>query len=98
MPKPEARTVFGLRHLIFLRHIARDSSEFVIDHSCFFGLHFARRRRTGTLILCGTRLAVVPKTKSARKRCPCVLIATKSQPFCRIHLTISVAGSPNANS
>ncbi len=31
-------------------------------------LHFALRRRTGTLILCWTRLAVAPRTMSAIKR------------------------------
>ncbi len=33
-------------------------------------------------MLCCTRLAVVPRKISARKRWPCVLIATRSQPFC----------------
>ena len=57
-------------------------------------LHFARRRSTGTLMLWRTCLEVVPRNKSARNRCPCVLIATKSHPFCLTHLTISFGGSP----
>jgi hypothetical protein len=54
----------------------------------------ARSSKTGTLTRCWTRLAVVPRNRSARNRCPWVLIATKSQPFCFTHLTISVTGSP----
>ena len=56
--------------------------------------YFALSRSTGTLMLCWTRLAVVPRKMSARKRCPCVLIATRSHPFCLIHLMISSEGSP----
>ena len=40
--------------------------------------HFARSKSTGTLMLCWTRLAVVPRNKSARKRWPWVLMATRS--------------------
>ena len=54
----------------------------------------ARSSSTGTLTLWRTRLEVVPRNKSARKRWPCVLMATRSQPFCSTHLTISSAGSP----
>src|SRR5208337_2053538 len=60
--------------------------------------HFARSRSTGTRILCWTWVAVVPRNKSARKRCPWVLMATRSQPFCWTHLMISLTGSPNASS
>src|SRR5579864_8408228 len=41
----------------------------------------ARSSRTGTSTLCWTRLAVTPRKRSARKRWPWVLIATRSQPF-----------------
>jgi Malate:quinone oxidoreductase (Mqo) len=54
----------------------------------------ARRRRTGTPMLCRTRVAVEPRNRSAKKRCPWVLIATRSQPFSFTHLMISSAGSP----
>src|SRR6202040_3565660 len=54
----------------------------------------ARSRRTGTSTLCWTRLAVTPRKRSARKRWPWVLIATRSQPFSRTQRTISLTGSP----
>jgi len=56
--------------------------------------HFARNRRTGTRMLWRTLVAVAPRKRSARKRWPWVLMATRSQPFFSTHLTISVAGSP----
>jgi hypothetical protein len=43
-------------------------------------------------------MGVCPRNKSARNRCPCVLIASKSQCFSRTQRTISIAGSPNASS
>src|SRR3954464_8505206 len=61
-------------------------------------LHFALSSSTGTLTLCCTRLAVVPKNRSAKKRWPWVLIATRSQPFCFTQRMISFAGSPYASS
>ena len=54
----------------------------------------ARRRSTGTLMLCWTRVAVVPRNRSARNRWPCVLMATKSHPLFSTHLMIWSAGSP----
>ena len=45
------------------------------------GSYLARIRSTGTSILCCTLVAVAPKNRSANKRCPWVLIATKSQCF-----------------
>ncbi len=54
----------------------------------------ARSRRTGTLILCWTREAVVPRKRSPRKRWPWVLMATKSHPLFSTHLMIWSAGSP----
>ncbi len=56
--------------------------------------YFARSSSTGTLTACCTRVAVVPRNRSARKRCPWVLIATRSHPFCCTHLMISLTGSP----
>jgi len=56
--------------------------------------HWARSRSTGTLIRCCTHLEVVPRNSSATNLCPCVLIATRSQPFSSTHLTISLPGSP----
>jgi len=50
--------------------------------------------RTGTLTLCCTRMAVVPKARSANSLCPWVPMATRSQPFSLTHLVISLAGSP----
>lgn len=56
--------------------------------------HLALSRRTGTLTLCWTGLAVLPRNRSATARCPCVPIATKSQPFSWMRFTISRTGSP----
>jgi hypothetical protein len=66
----------------------------VLPYAAVDVTHFALRRRTGTLTLCWTRLAVAPKNISPRKRCPCVLIATRSQLLCSIHSSISLTGSP----
>jgi hypothetical protein len=49
-------------------------------------------------MLCCTRLAVAPRTRSATARWPCVLMATRSHPGPFTYFTISVTGSPNANS
>ncbi len=56
--------------------------------------HRALSRSTGTVTRCLTCRDVEPRNTSARKPCPCVLIATRSQPFCSIHFTISFAGLP----
>ncbi len=56
--------------------------------------YLARSMSTGTLILCWTLKAVAPRTRSATNWCPCVLIATRSQPSRSTHLMISLAGSP----
>lgn len=54
----------------------------------------ALRSRTGMLTLCWTRLAVVPRTRSATSLCPWVPMASRSQLFSLTHLMISLAGSP----
>ena len=61
-------------------------------------VYFARSSKTGTPMLCRTRLAVDPKNTSARNRWPCVLMATRSHPFFSTHLMICSAGSPYASS
>ena len=54
--------------------------------------YFALSSSTGTLILCCTSEAVWPRNRSPSKRCPCVLMATRSQPFSWTHFTICLAG------
>lgn len=56
--------------------------------------YLARRSRTGTRMRCWTRVAVVPRKRSPRKRWPWVLIATKSHPLFSTQLMIWSAGSP----
>ena len=71
-----------------------DSNELTTDHWLLATAYFARNSNTGTLMLCCTRVAVVPRKMSWMKRCPCVLIATRSHPFSCTHRMIYVAESP----
>ena len=51
--------------------------------------YFALSSSTGTLSCAALGWPWCPRNMSARKRCPWVLIATRSQPFCCTHLMIS---------
>jgi hypothetical protein len=46
----------------------RSASDRLMGRDSMAGGYFARRRRTGTLMLCWTFVAVCPRKRSARKR------------------------------
>src|SRR6266508_1605687 len=71
------------------------SKQGVVEHLAGY---LTRKSRTGTVTLCCTRWAVAPRTRSAKKRRPCELMATRSQCFWLTQSTISVAGFPKASS
>ena len=60
--------------------------------------HCARRSRTGILTTCRTLFTVVPRSRSLKKRCPCVDIAMRSTLRSSARRMSSVAGSPIASS
>src|SRR5688572_8221402 len=60
--------------------------------------HCARRSRTGILTMCRTLLTVVPRSRSLKKRWPCVDMAMRSTLRSSASRISSVAGSPIASS
>ena len=94
-PRPEQIVDWGVKAGLVARPGPRPASMALRDSvPSSLTLHFARSMRTGTLRPCWTRMAVVPRTRSATNWWPCVPMATRSQPFVFTQLMISLTGSP----